>query len=73
MGKLKIILKEREERVAQLVGFIKEKGQEGENNNESFLKMKVDELEKENESLKDKFLRYEQLIKVNKMKELIII
>ena len=63
MEKLKIILKEREERVAQLVGFIKEKGQEGENNNESYLKMKVDELEKENESLKDKVLRYEQFIK----------
>jgi len=61
--KLKNILKEREEKVAQLVGFIKEKGQEGENNNESYLKMKVDELEKENESLKDKVMRYEQFIK----------
>ena len=61
--KLKNVLKEREERVAQLVGFIKEKGQEGDNNNESYLKMKVDELEKENESLKDKVMRYEQFIK----------
>ena len=61
--KLKNLLKEREERVAQLVGFIKEKGQEGENNNESYLKMKVDELEKKNESLKDKVIRYEQFIK----------
>ena len=61
--KLKNILKEREERVAQLVGFIKEKGQEGDNSNESYLKMKVDELEKENESLQDKVMRYEQFIK----------
>jgi len=61
--KLKNVLKEREERVAQLVGFIKEKGQEGDNSNESYLKMKVDELEKENESLKDKVMRYEQFLK----------
>ena len=61
--KLKNVLKEKEEKVAQLVGFIKEKGQEGDNNNESYLKMKVDELEKENESLKDKVMRYEQFIK----------
>ena len=61
--KLKNVLKEREERFAQLICFIKEKGQEGENNIESYLKMKVDELEKENESLKDKVLRYEQFIK----------
>ena len=61
--KLKNVLKEREERVAQLVGFIKEKGQEGDKDNESYLKMKVDELEKENESLKDKVMRYEQFIK----------
>ena len=63
LEKLKNVLKEREERVAQLVGFNKEKGQEGDNNSESYLKMKVDELEKENESLKDKVLRYEQFIK----------
>jgi serine/threonine protein kinase len=61
--KLKNVLKEREEKVAQLVGFIKEKGQEGDNSNESYLKMKVDELEKENESLTDKVMRYEQFIK----------
>ena len=63
LEKLKNALKEREERVAQLVGFNKEKGQEGDNNSESYLKMKVDELGKENESLKDKVLRYEQFIK----------
>ena len=61
--KLKNVLKEREEKVAQLVGLVKEKGQEEDNNNESYLKMKVDELEKENESLKDKVMRYEQFIK----------
>ena len=63
---LKNELKEKEERVAQLIGFIKEKGQESDNNNESYLKMKVDELEKENESLKDKVTRYEQFIKNQK-------
>jgi hypothetical protein len=61
--KLKNVLKEREEKVAQLVGLVKEKGQEEDNNNESYLKMKVDELEKENESLKDKVMRYEQFLK----------
>ena len=61
--KLKSILKEREEKVAQLIGLTKEKGQEGDNANESYLKMKVDELEKENESLKDKVLRYETFLK----------
>ena len=61
--KLKSILKEREEKVAQLIGLTKEKGQEGDNANESYLKMKVDELEKENQSLKDKVLRYETFLK----------
>ncbi len=61
--KLKTILKEREEKVAQLIGLTKEKGQEGDNANESYLKMKVDELEKENQSLKDKVLRYETFLK----------
>jgi aurora kinase len=61
--KLKAILKEKEERVAQLIGLAKEKGQEADNANESYLKMKVDELEKENQSLKDKVLRYESFIK----------
>ena len=61
---LKNILKEKEEKVAQLFGYIKEKGQEGENNetNESYLKMKVDELEKENQTLQDKINRYEKFI-----------
>ena len=61
--KLKTILKEREEKVAQLIGLTKEKGQEGDNANESYLKIKVDELEKENQSLKDKVLRYETFLK----------
>jgi aurora kinase len=61
--KLKAILKEKEERVAQLIGLTKEKGQETDSGNESYLKMKVDELEKENQSLKDKVLRYESFIK----------
>ena len=60
---LKNKLKEREERVAQLIGFIKEKGQEADNSNESYLKMKVDELVKENEALSDKVMRYEQFLK----------
>ena len=66
---LKNILKEKEEKVAQLFGFIKEKGQEGENTetNESYLKMKVDELEKENQTLQDKINRYEKFI--NNQKE----
>ena len=61
--KLKSLLKEKEEKVAQLIGLTKEKGQEGDNSNESYLKMKVDELEKENESLKDKVMRYETFLK----------
>ena len=62
---LKNILKEKEEKVAQLFGLIKEKGQEGDNTdtNESYLKLKVDELEKENQALQDKINRYEQFIK----------
>ena len=57
------ILKEKEEKVAQLLGLIKEKGQDIEiENNESYLKMKVDELEKENQTLQDKINRYEQFI-----------
>ena len=48
MENLKNILKDKEEKVAQLFVLIKEKGQENENidNNESYLKMKVDELDK---------------------------
>jgi serine/threonine protein kinase len=62
---LKNILKEKEEKVAQLFGLIKEKGQEGDNidTSESYLKLKVDELEKENQTLQDKIKRYEQFIK----------
>ena len=65
MENLKNILKDKEEKVAQLFVLIKEKGQENENidNNESYLKMKVDELEKENQTLQDKINRYEKFLK----------
>ena len=62
---LKNLLKDKEEKVAQLVSLIKNNSKEGENNNdnESYLKMKVDELDKENEALKNKVIRYEQFLK----------
>ena len=65
---LKNVLKDKEEKVAQLLELIKSTGKEGENNNEnnendSYLKMRVDELDKENESLKNKIKRYEEFIK----------
>ena len=45
---LKNLLKEKEERVAQLVGIVKNNKEESNNENESYLKMKVDELDKKN-------------------------
>ena len=65
MKSLKNLLKEKEEKVAQLLSFVKNSGKDGESNydNESYLKMKVDELDKENEALKNKVIRYEQFIK----------
>ena len=62
---LKNILKEKEDKVIQLFGLIKEKGQENDNTetNESYLKIKVDNLEKEIQSLQDKINRYEKFIK----------
>ena len=60
---LKNLLKEKEEKVAQLVGLIKNSKEETNNENESYLKMKVDELDKENEELRNKVVRYEQFIK----------
>ena len=64
LASLKNILKSKEEKVAQLLSLIKN-SKDGENNNdnESYLKMKVDELDKENETLKNKIMRYEQFIK----------
>ena len=64
LSSLKNLLKTKEEKVAQLLSLIKN-SKEGENNNdnESYLKMKVDELDKENETLKNKIMRYEQFIK----------
>ena len=59
---LKNLLKEKEERVAQLVGIVKNTKEESNNENESYLKMKVDELDKENEALRNKVVRYEQFI-----------
>ena len=61
---LKNVLKEKEEKVAQLVGLIKnsKEGESNNNDNDSYLKMKVDELDKENESLRNKVVRYEQFI-----------
>ena len=62
---LKNILKEKEDKVIQLFGLIKEKGQDNDNTetNESYLKIKVDNLEKEIQSLQDKINRYEKFIK----------
>ena len=62
---LKNILKEKEDKVIQLFGLIKEKGQENDNTetNESYLKIKVDNLEKEIQSLQDKINRYEKFMK----------
>ena len=53
---LKNILKEKEEKLAQLIGLTKDLKKEGESNNEdeSYLKMRVDELEKEMKHLKIK-------------------
>ena len=64
LASLKNLLKAKEEKVAQLLSLIKN-SKDGENNNdnESYLKMKVDELDKENETLKNKIMRYEQFIK----------
>ena len=69
---LKNLLKDKEERVAQLAGMVKNTGKEGESkdDNESYLKMKVDELDKENEALKNKVMRYEQVIKSQKSGEI---
>ena len=63
---LKNILKEKEEKVAQLVGLIKSSKEESNNDNESSLKMKVDELDKENEEFRNKVARYEEFIKSQK-------
>ena len=60
---LKNILKEKEEKVAQLLSLIKSKGDNNTDNNETYLKMKVDELEKENQTLQEKINRYENFIK----------
>ena len=60
---LKNILKEKEEKVAQLLSLIKSKGDNNIDNNETYLKMKVDELEKENQTLQEKINRYEIFIK----------
>ena len=60
---LKNILKEKEEKVAQLLSLIKSKGDNNIDNNETYLKMKVDELEKENQTLQEKINRYENFIK----------
>ena len=69
---LKNLLKDKEERVAQLAGMVKNSGKEGESkdDNESYLKMKVDELDKENEALKNKVMRFEQFIKSQKSGEI---
>ena len=64
---LKNILKEKEEKLAQLYSLLKHNSGENnnnENNDESYLKMKVDELEKENESIKNKLRRYEEFLKM---------
>ena len=67
---LKNILKNKEEKIAYLIILIKNI-KEGENNNndnynESYLKMKVDELDKENDALKNKVKKYEEFIKNQK-------
>ena len=67
---LKDILKEKEEKVAQLFGLIKSKGESNINNNETYLKMKVDELEKENQTLQEKINRYENFIKSKNNEEI---
>ena len=61
-------MKEKEEKLAQLIGLTKDdlkKEGESNNENESYLKMRVDELEKENEALKNKIKRYEEFIKTH--------
>ena len=67
---LKNILKEKEEKVIQLFGLIKSKGDNNIDNNETYLKMKVDELEKENQQLSEKINRYEKFIKNQKNGEI---
>ena len=67
---LKDILKEKEEKVAQLFGLIKSKGESNIDNNETYLKMKVDELEKENQTLQEKINRYENFIKSKNNEEI---
>ena len=67
---LKDILKEKEEKVAQLFGLIKSKGDNNIDNNETYLKMKVDELEKENQTLQEKINRYENFIKSKSNEEI---
>ena len=67
---LKDILKEKEEKVAQLFGLIKSKGDNNIDNNETYLKMKVDELEKENQTLQEKINRYENFIKSKNNEEI---
>ena len=67
---LKDILKEKEEKVAQLFGLIKSKGDNNIDNNETYLKMKVDELEKENQTLQEKMNRYENFIKSKNNEEI---
>ena len=62
---LKNILKEKEEKAIKIFGLIKSKGDNNEinfDNEESDLKMKVDELEKENQQLLEKINRYEKFI-----------
>jgi hypothetical protein len=67
---LKNILKEKEEKVVQLFGLIKSKGDNNIDNNETYLKMKVDELEKENQQLSEKIIRYEKFINNQKNGEI---
>ena len=67
---LKNILKEKEEKVAQLLSLIKSKGDNNIDNNETYLKMKVDELEKENQTLQEKINRYENFIKSKNNEEI---
>ena len=67
---IKNILKEKEEKVIQLFGLIKSKGDNNIDNNETYLKMKVDELEKENQQLSEKIIRYEKFIKNQKNGEI---
>ena len=66
---LKNTLKEKEEKVAQLLELIKNNNKESDQETsetektESELKMKVDELDKENEALREKVIRYETFIR----------